>query len=215
MSHISFPRAVLFDWDDTLVDTEVGTFHAINSVLTAFNHQPWQWEEFCQQPALSIRDYFHRIFPVHQVSQAEDLYRQHASNLPIHPFPYAQPLLDWLKSRGISMGVVSNKEGNILRREVSHLGWGHYFHSVIGSYDTEEDKPSPRPLLHALAQQSLTAGPHVWFIGDSVVDMVCAHHAGCTPISISQQAHDSLLSKACAEGCHGVYQLLKELSSKD
>ena len=53
---------------------------------------------------------------------------------------------------GWPQGVVSNKAGAFLRREVTYLGWNRFFGPVVGAGDAVADKPAPAPLLLALQQ---------------------------------------------------------------
>jgi phosphoglycolate phosphatase len=82
----------------------------------------------------------------------------------------------------VYMGVVSNKKGVNLRKEVQHIGWGKYFDKVVGADDTPRDKPFPDPVIAALEGSGIAAGPDVWFIGDSAIDMQTAHATGCVPM---------------------------------
>lgn len=160
-------------------------------------------------PPISIRTYFRNIFDVNSLEAAEKVYLKHASRLSLTPFSASKPLLDWLFLHGVPMAVVSNKHGDLLRKEVDVLGWGQFFYSVIGSYDTPEDKPSATPLLHALSIKKINPCPRIWFVGDSLIDMNCAKNAGCTPVSVGLQAnaYEQPMIKA---GCsHGLLSLLQ------
>ena len=43
------PRAVLFDWDNTLVDTWATIHDAMNTTLTAMGHPTWTFDETRQR----------------------------------------------------------------------------------------------------------------------------------------------------------------------
>jgi phosphoglycolate phosphatase len=189
LSRLSFPQAVLFDWDNTLVDTTRGVFHIVNAVLTAFSQPAMSFEAFSQLPPAAIRTTFAQLLPDQHHDSAHRMYHEHALRLAITPFSHVYPLLRWLKTIGVPMAVVSNKDGDQLRREIAGLGWDHFFFTAVGTYDTAEEKPSPVPLLHALTLGQLTAGQHIWFLGDSMIDVHCGQNAGCRPISVGQHAH--------------------------
>ena len=56
------PKALLFDWDNTLVDSW-GTIHdAWVHTLTAMGHRPWTLEETRANVRKSLRDTFPEIF---------------------------------------------------------------------------------------------------------------------------------------------------------
>ena len=205
-----FPRAVLFDWDNTLVNTTRGCYQALNTVLSAFGKKTPTFEEFLRQPPLSARNYFKEIFHGKEYEEAQNLLSYHSERFSVSPFTYAYPLLNWLNEVGVPMAVVSNKEGELLRKEIKKLGWSGYFYCCVGSCDTPEDKPSPTPLLYALAQHALEPSPSIWFVGDSLVDMSCAQQAGCTPVSVGIQADTHSYPFIKAQNCKTLLDLLQK-----
>ncbi|BDB96464.1 HAD family hydrolase [Candidatus Hydrogenosomobacter endosymbioticus] len=208
------PRAVLFDWDNTLVDTWRSSYSALNFVLEQYKLKTITADEFVKQPSVSMRDYFAKMFSKEEAERAEFMYysfvrEQHLNSL--SPFPGTYNLLQWLMSKGIFAGVVSNKDGVVLRKEVEHLGWSKFFGQVIGSRDAEEDKPSPVPLLTALSRENISAGHDVWFVGDSHIDMMCAQRALCVPVSISKEARIEGHPVVELNGCMELAKLLSSL----
>jgi phosphoglycolate phosphatase len=100
--------------------------------------------------------------------------------------PGAGRALRMLAGEGFYLGVVSNKRGDLLRREAVHLGWSGHFSALVGAGDAARDKPARDPVDLALAPGRLPPGRDVWFVGDAGVDMACARAAGCVPILIGQ-----------------------------
>jgi phosphoglycolate phosphatase len=52
----------------------------------------------------------------------------------------------------------------------------------LGATDAAFDKPDPAPVHKILADTGNAPSPNVWFVGDSISDMQCAHNAGLTPV---------------------------------
>jgi len=44
------------------------------------------------------------------------------------------------------------------------------------------DKPDAAPVRLALEQSGIDPGETVWFVGDTGIDMECAHNSGCVPV---------------------------------
>jgi phosphoglycolate phosphatase len=130
-----------------------------------------------------MRDSFPELFGErweHAAQHYQQTYRaMHLGSL--QPLPNAQAMLSSIPT-SIFLGVVSNKRGEPLRLEADHLNWSKYFGSVVGADDAESDKPSAAPALLALKDSGILPGPHVWFVGDTVVDLECAKNLGATPI---------------------------------
>jgi phosphoglycolate phosphatase len=91
-------------------------------------------------------------------------------------------LRDLAATAGLLLGVVSNKRGNLLRLEAAELGWDRYFGPLVGATDAAQDKPAPEVVDFALAGSGIAAGPGIWFVGDTDIDILCAHNSGCTAI---------------------------------
>lgn len=183
---LSLPSAALFDWDNTLVDTFAGIHIALNETLTAYGLPPWSHEEACRRVAKSMRDTFPALFGERWREASETFQRCYAGHHLAHlrARPGAVNLLEVLDAAGVYLGVVSNKNGAFLRREIEHLGWQGYFGGVVGAADAEADKPARAPVDLALAGSGVTAGPDVWLIGDHPIDVECAAAAGCLPILV-------------------------------
>ncbi|HEY0525456.1 MAG TPA: HAD family hydrolase [Stellaceae bacterium] len=217
-SPAALPRAVLFDWDNTLVDSW-GTIHnALNVTLAAMGHPVWSIEETKERVRLSLRDSFPRLFGA-RWEEARQLYldtfqRTHLERLAL--LPGAAELLGLLGDRGVALGVVSNKTGRILRREAEHLGWTGLFHRLVGAGDAIADKPARDPVDLALDGTGVAPGDDVWFIGDTAVDIECALAAGCVPLLVGETPPDGddtpiFQARWRFDGCLALFHYLRDL----
>ena len=62
ISHLKRPDAIIFDWDNTLVDTWPVIHAALFETFTAMGHVPWTLEETKARVALSMRESFPKLF---------------------------------------------------------------------------------------------------------------------------------------------------------
>jgi phosphoglycolate phosphatase len=182
----STPRAILFDWDNTLVDTWPVIHEAMNTTLAAMDCPLWTIDETRERVHRSLREAFPDLFG-DRWEEARDVFYAcfreiHLERLAI--CPGAEELLSSCSKKGVYLGVVSNKMGDHLRREAVYLGWDHYFSQVVGATDAAKDKPALDPVLMALEGSGVAPGRDVWFVGDTLIDMKCAHNAACTAILI-------------------------------
>jgi phosphoglycolate phosphatase len=106
------------------------------------------------------------------------------------------------------LAVVSNKTGNYLRREAQHLKWDSLFHRVVGATDCARDKPSPEPVHKALEGSGITPGADVWFVGDTDIDLECAHNSGCAAVLVRQKP-PAAGEFAKAPPAHHVHEILQ------
>jgi phosphoglycolate phosphatase len=181
------PQAILFDWDNTLVDSWATIHQALNTVMAAMDKPLWSLQETKQRVRLSLRE----SFPLHFGERWEEARRLYLDAFgAIHldqltELSGRRELLEQLRDEGIFLGIVSNKTGALLRRETERLGWSALFGSVVGAGDARSDKPDAAPVALALQPSGIEAGETVWLVGDTGVDMECARNSGCTPVLLA------------------------------
>jgi len=180
------PRALIFDWDNTLVDSWDAIHHALVVTFTAMGHEPWTLSDTKAKVRRSLRDAFPAIFG-ERWDEARKLYLDTftATHLErIAPAPGAADLLAELAARGHYLAVVSNKTGPVLRREAAHLGWTPFFRRLVGAGDAAADKPDAAPVRLALEGSGIEPDETVWYVGDTAIDMECAANSGCHGVLI-------------------------------
>lgn len=193
------PRAILFDWDNTLIDGWAAIEAGLNAAFAAFGKPAWTREQVLANVRKSLRD----SFPEHfgdQWERARDIFygAVEATHLEvIRPLPETLAMLD--AAAHLPLSVVSNKQGALLRAEAVHLGWEARFQALIGAGDAIADKPSAAPLLLALNRMGLRAGPEIWYVGDTSIDMQAARAAGCTAVLLGDAAHDGGITNCAAD----------------
>lgn len=193
--NIPRPAIVLFDWDNTLVENWRSVQAAFNAALAAYGRPPLTLEQVIFQARHSSRDIFPEMFGTDWEAPRQVFYDHFAAHhlAGLRIMPGAEALLDVLRERQVAIGIVSNKKGDLLRRELSHLGWNDWFVSVVGAQDAHKDKPHPAPVLRALEIAGVDAGPNAWLVGDTDVDMRAAIAAGCTPVLVGPGPEDPAL----------------------
>ncbi|MDD9875865.1 MAG: HAD hydrolase-like protein [Magnetovibrio sp.] len=184
------PHAILFDWDNTLVDTWPVIRDALNTTLTAFGHEPWTMAEVRVRVRNSVRDRFPKMFGDAWRDAADMFYARYEEihMTKLEPAPGAAEMLAGLAERELYLGLVSNKRGDILRAEAEYLGWHDYFGAMVGANDAVRDKPAADPIKLALTPAGLEPGPSVWYAGDADIDMECAEASGCAGVLIRAEA---------------------------
>jgi phosphoglycolate phosphatase len=186
------PRAILFDWDNTLIDSWATIHEALNAVMAAMDKPLWSLQQTKERARLSLRE----SFPIYFGDRWEEARRIYldafrAIHLQrLNPLPGRSELLKGLAMAGIYLGVVSNKTGGLLRRETEELGWSALFGSVIGAGDAAADKPHAAAVALALEPSGVESGEAVWFVGDTGIDMECAHNSGCVAVLLGRGAQD-------------------------
>jgi phosphoglycolate phosphatase len=185
------PRALIFDWDNTLVETW-GVIHAaLNETLGAMGHPLWTLEETRSRVRASAREAFPAMFG-ERATEAMDIFYQayEAGHLKaLNPCPGADELLrDLAGTDSYYMAVLSNKKGALLREEAVHLGWNELFHKLIGANDAALDKPAKEAVTLVLEGSGLAPAEDIWLVGDTDIDMLCARRNGLHPVLLRPRA---------------------------
>jgi phosphoglycolate phosphatase len=190
------PSVLLYDWDNTLIDGWAGITAALNAAFAAFGHPLWSVEDTRNRVRVSLRESFPVMFG-DRWEHARDLFYETLALRHLNDVRPMRGVPDLLETgTAWPQGVVSNKAGAFLRREVTHLGWTRFFGSVVGAGDATIDKPDPAPLHLALAQLGYAADPSVWYMGDTALDMQAARAAGVTAVLIGNADHDGGVERA-------------------
>jgi phosphoglycolate phosphatase len=194
------PRAILWDWDNTLVDGWAAIEHGLNVTFREFSMPEWDRTTVLARVRGSLRDTFPGMFGA-EWERARDIFYGAVRSCHLEvlsPMPGAEAALRAAARIG-PQGVVSNKQGPLLRAEAAHLGWAPFFASLVGAGDAEADKPAAAPLLLALQACGVPPGPHVWYIGDTALDMQAARAAGCTAVLMGRAGHDGGVMEAAPD----------------
>lgn len=176
---------ILWDLDDTVLDTLEGRMHAlahahetllgtrVDPVALWRSHRGGTLEELGRR--LLGHDYmtFAKVYRERYISLARD----------IRPYPGIELVLRSFHEAGLSMGIVTSKLSWVSTEELTTAGILHYFHSVVGSDDTDNHKPDPEPIHTALDRMMADDPSAAVFIGDSPADVWAARNAGVRSIA--------------------------------
>jgi len=182
MSVLNGIKAVFWDWDGTLVDSFAFLHKTHNHVRSQFGMEGFTLEEFDGYFGKPREILYNNIYGADNVEEAKSHFEsfvvEHHGE--IKPMMGAERLLEVFVGLGLPMGVVTNKKGVLVRKEITNHGWDHYFTcETVGAGDASEDKPSSAPLMLALEKSGLEIEPHeILFVGDTENDVLCAHGAG-------------------------------------
>ncbi len=182
--------AALFDLDGTLVDSLSDIAASMNHVLATLGHV--QHEERAIQGFIGegARHLVAQAMPKgtseaaidDALARYKERYRTH---LLVHtrPFDGIGAMLERLASRGVKLGVVTNKPHRAAEHMCLELFGAERFGVVLGESEGRK-KPDPRIALDAAA--ALDVPPdRCAFVGDTHIDVKTAHAAGMRSVGVS------------------------------
>ena len=191
MENGSRVTTVIFDWDDTLVDSLDARLATLEQVFseTGITHVTAR-EFFAKAHGIQISVAFAEMEL--EIGRELDLTRKFREGYwtkepgRLRLLPGAGDLVRELHGRGLKLGMVTQKgrefevEGRMAGAayEVEELGLGDLFQTIIGIDDVTRPKPHPEGVLLALERMGSSA-EETLVIGDSAADMEAARGAGC------------------------------------
>jgi beta-phosphoglucomutase len=160
LSLLSEKKAFLFDLDGTLVDSSPLHERAYIETFEAHGiNVPFRYED---AKGRSTQDYLAILFPTETTSRLRTLvdekqarYRKSIAHL--QPLPGATELLDFLKSEGKRLYVVTGGSRRSSSQALDAVGLSAYFEEMITADDTARCKPAPDPYLRVLKRANLPA----------------------------------------------------------
>ena len=172
-------KAVFFDYDGTLVDTN-------NLIIQSYKYTYKKNLGFEAQEEDIVKNFGIPLLTVLR-QQAEDKFEElHSSynsyyeskhNEMVKVYDGVQETLKGLRDRGIMTGIVSSKKKLWLERGMELLGLEGLFDVVIGCEDTQKNKPDPEPIIKACEVIKIKPD-EVLMVGDSNFDIECGKNAG-------------------------------------
>lgn len=175
-------RAVLFDWDGTLLNSYAADVRAYLSMFRALDIQWTEREVAAHYSPNWLRVYRAAHLPRSQWLEADRLWTQ-AYLLEKPPLlPGARRIVQALSAK-FALGIVSSGNRARVRRQLREFALAGYFSACVCSEDAPEKKPHPAPLQLALKRMRLKP-EHCVYVGDTAEDVEMSRRAGVRAIGV-------------------------------
>ena len=184
----SFPRAVLFDLDGTLLDSAPDMLATVNVLRDARGLAPMALAQIRPHVSKGSRAMLAAGFPQLETSEREAMVplflENYLQQLGRHSVVFAdiEAMLAALEADGAAWGIVTNKPEYLAREILPQLGWETRCAVLIGGDTLAEKKPHPLPLLVAAERMGFAAGDCV-YVGDDERDIQAARAASMPSIA--------------------------------
>jgi len=175
-------RAVLFDWDGTLLNSYDADLHAYLSMFHALGID-WTERDLAQHYSPNwLRVYRAAQLPRSKWIEADRLWAR-AYKLENPPLLPGARRIVRLLSRKFDLGIVTSGNRARVRRQLRQLELASYFSTCVCSEDASKKKPHPAPLRLAL-QRLRRAPEQCVYVGDTAEDIEMARSAGVRAIGV-------------------------------
>ncbi len=188
------PEAILLDLDGTLIDSAPDMHEAARRLLEQEGLPPIGLDALKRCIGDGMAALLQRVFAeagknldAAEAVRVRETYLDIYAAIPASPdcvYPGVREFLQKQKAAGVKLGVCTNKIETAARRVLRQTGLAPLLGVVVGGDTASDKKPSPLPLLHALA--SLQAqGENSVMIGDHINDVLAARAARMHVIGVT------------------------------
>ena len=185
-------KAVLFDMDGTITDTEKYYCRSWHKAFNEFGYADFTYEDALGQRSLNRRDACAKWKAVYGDDLPYEDIRLRANELveaciaenggvPVKPG--IGEAIACLKARGIKTAVVTATEYQKASRRLSELGLFDLFDVVISAHMVENGKPHPDVYVYACEQIGENPGDCI-AVEDAPNGILSAYNAGCKVVMV-------------------------------
>jgi len=182
-------RAVIFDMDGTLLDTEAEHRRTMAEAAAALG---WPFSEALQLAMVGIHrdanqvmlaEHFGADFPLEQFYADSDLLFEAALEAAVPVRPGVESTLARLASAGVPMAIATSTEAPHACRRLEKAGLLDYFDIVVTRNDVDRPKPHPEPYLLAARRLGVAVTDAV-AVEDSYAGVRSAAAAGIATVMV-------------------------------
>jgi phosphoglycolate phosphatase len=192
-SRISWPEAIVWDLDGTLIDSAHDLATALNTVLQEQGQHSLAIPLVRTLIGGGVGKLIERAFRSSSseldaaaveslVPRFMEIYRRCATER-TRLSPGVREVLERFYHAGVRMGICTNKPEAVTRQILGALDIHRYFDSVVGGDSTAYKKPHPLPLQSCMGQLDVTPERCI-MVGDSAADVGAARAAGLAVILV-------------------------------
>jgi HAD superfamily hydrolase (TIGR01509 family) len=188
------PRAVIFDMDGLLVDSEFVWEMAENALLEVYGkrHDP---ALRAQMVGLSTVEFLTEMRRLYNLTDSLELLRADVTRRMLEliphkvlPRPGARELVEFVRQRNIPRAIASSSPSEVIDAIVVSQGWGHIFQVRCSADHVQRGKPAPDVYLDAALRLNVSPADCL-ALEDSPTGARAAVAAGMVCFAVPDPSH--------------------------
>lgn len=207
-------KAVLFDFDGTLIDTNELIYQSYNYAFKRVFGRPVKNEEFLRLYGRPLRKSLIEDYgdDGHRLIDEYNCFNEENHDLLVKSFDGTTEGLLLLKESGIKLGIVTSKRLRMVSKGLEFLKYTEMFDAVVTLDDTVRHKPYPDPVLKGCEMLGISP-EYTVYVGDSVFDLMAGHAAGTKicAVEYSLTSKEELLKCAPEYFCETIFGFAKDV----
>jgi pyrophosphatase PpaX len=178
-------KAVLFDLDGTLIDTNELIIQSFKYTFRTHLNREVDTEDIVMHFGEPLIDSLARYDKenAHVLIETYRNYNESIHDELAKEIAGAKITVKELKAMGVKVGVVTSKRRALAERGMKLFNLLEYFDVVITPEDTTKHKPNGEPVLAACEKLGVDAS-EVLMVGDSHYDILCGKDAGARSVLV-------------------------------
>jgi pyrophosphatase PpaX len=179
-------KAVLFDFDGTIMDTNDIIIKSWQHTFLAIEGKERPLDAITSSFGEPLSITMKSLFPDKDTEEMVNTYRNYQRHIytdKINMFPGITELISELKLRSYQLGIVTSRLWESTRQGLYKFDIAHMFDAVVSAEDTTVHKPDPAPCLICLDKLGIRPEEAI-FVGDSKFDVLCARNAGVQSVLV-------------------------------
>lgn len=181
-------KAVLFDLSGVLLDDLWAVWWANAKVIEHYKGVWLGLEEFRERFIMPYWRFYEELgIPAAEAKvEANKLFKRFYATVKdrVRLFPKVTGVLGLLRERGLRLCVVSQTPRVFLTEHLEGFGIRGFFEVLIGLEDSNELKPSPKPIQEALLRMAISDSSTAAYVGDMEEDIIAGRRAGLRTIAV-------------------------------
>lgn len=207
-------KAVLFDFDGTLVDTSVAICMGYKHLFETFRPDyELKQEDYNSFLGPALKDVFPKYFKEDMTTLLYE-YRKYSdeyiNDTHIKLFPCVKEVIKELVQQNIKCGIVTSRQSYSARRILKMFGMDEYFETVIGCDDVKNVKPAADPYIKAMNELHVDSC-EVIMVGDHPTDVKGSSLLDIFSIGVGWAAHSK--EELITSGAHKIIDSITEILS--
>ena len=175
-------RAVLFDWDGTLVNSYGADSRAYLTMFESLGIE-WRLEDLARHYSPNWYRVYHAArLPQAKWKEADRVWTRAYKRENPRLMPGAQRVIRTLH-KDFVLGIVTSGNRPRVRKQLRQFNLANYFSTCICCEDSPKRKPHPAPLNLALKEIGFEP-EECLYVGDTAEDIEMSRRAGVRPIGV-------------------------------
>ena len=181
---------IIFDFDGTVMDTNNVIIQSWQHTYKTLTGHEGNIDYILSTFGEPLEDSMKNAFPDVPLDVSVQTYRSwHRDNFDsmIELFPGVREMLEKCKVLGYKTGIATSRVEKTLYQGLNKFDILKYFDEIVTVEEVSEHKPAPDCMLKVLAKLDSRSENSI-MLGDSRLDILCAHNAGAKAILVGWSA---------------------------